>query len=372
MAFEKLIPQIMQQPQLMLQAAIAAQQAANQRKQFAIQNSSNIGDALLKGWQMHQTGQQQGVENLRAEQMMGMKRDEFGFEKEKFGTEMDFKERKLTEIDIPTAQAEISAANKAGLVSDATVAKMNALLEFETSTAGAEAAVAEAKAGVAPEAEKARLAREQAALKSQLIKNGIDEETADAVIAGMQLGPAQAQAEIDQTKARTEEIKESGQRAWDTVAQGWHAIGFKADEIQLKKEEFIKDSQLIDAKISSMEGIEGAKAQAFVDDLYKQIETTAAKLSGTVDPWGQAMEIDEKGKVVLRARLKNLQAVLKGVSGEGVTTAEQMKAKYLQIVGEAFRGVQAEDPEGPGGDLLTDPDSKTSRFRKKVVEKTGG
>lgn len=181
MAFEKLIPQIMQQPQLMLQAAIAAQQAANQRKQFAIQNSSNIGNALLKGWQMYQTGEQQKVENLRADEMMGMKRDQFGFEKEKHGTEMDFKERELTQVTIPKAQAAIDAAEAAGLLSRAQAEEVNVLLGSRAKKAGAEAIVAEAGADVAKETAELGLEQQQTAHKLKLIELGYAENTAVAM-----------------------------------------------------------------------------------------------------------------------------------------------------------------------------------------------
>jgi hypothetical protein len=294
----------------------------------------------MKAWQGYQASEQQKVENVRADEMMGLKE-----------REASLAERRFDEYDIPElaqkgllSAARIEQMVAEGLLTRARANQLIQLLPAQKRTADAGATVAEADADVAVGTAETELEILKASLRAKMIANGVDARTADARVATLQFGPDKAQADIDLIKARTEETTESGKRAWDASAQGWQSLGLRSEELELKKADFARNSKLIDAKISSLLGVQGAKAQAFVDDLYKQIETTASKLSGTIDAYGNFMEVDEKGKLVLKKRLKNLEKVMEAISGEKIITSEQMEGEYLRVVGEAFGGATAEAP----------------------------
>ena len=240
MAFEKLIPQIAQNPQVMLQAAIAAQQAANQRKQFAIQNSQNIGDALLKAWQMKKAGDQQAIENQMAERKMG-------FEEDKFGKTFGLQERKFEELDLERlamegrlTDAQIDHMASQDILNEVQADRLRKLMPSEVSRAESEATVAEVGAEFAKPGAEVALSQAEEDLRARLIANNIDEETANAVIEVRRRQPGLDEREMKVREGQLEvsQFAQQLQQQRDQFAtlKEWNAEDHRAALINLEKE----------------------------------------------------------------------------------------------------------------------------------------
>ena len=241
MAFEKLIPQIAQNPQVMLQAAIAAQQAANQRKQFAIQNSQNIGDALLKAWQMKKAGDQQAIENQMAERKMG-------FEEDKFGKTFGLQERKFEELDLERlamegrlTDAQIDHMASQDILNEVQADRLRKLMPSEVSLLGSQAEVAGVGANYAQKNAETALKQQKAQLASQLMKNGFDEETAIFRVEEFFRAGERKDKELELEEEKVRQGEEQTEQGWAKIAQQDLVIeddkAYKEGILELRKAE---------------------------------------------------------------------------------------------------------------------------------------